>query len=333
MSLNHRKEYNRELRAWLQQVVAFAAAIPKELLTRRECPVCGSRESTFFANNDCLDYERCSRCALVFMNPAPAPETVTRGFEGEDRLLMEYFAICSRYKTDVPAEAPDPVRDGKLKDIYALKRSGKLLDVGCSVGDFLHKAKHVYEVEGVEVNPHTAPIAQRHFTVHKRVLGELGLPPVYDVVTLHQILYGIPDVAALLKEIRSILAPDGLLYINTPNADSYAMELYKGQANHLYGYTTLNVFNKRSLAALAERCGFEIVSFRTEWLDIYTPDLAEFYDHRERFIHKRNCHLEGYEEKIRLEDELHRSVWPDLGERGNYLVAVLKAGDESGAAP
>lgn len=322
MSLNHVTEYNREIRGWLLKVFALAAAISKDKLVRRNCPVCGAAENTFFANNDHLDYVLCNQCALVYMNPAPPPGMVDKGFQGEDELLMEYFAIISKYKTCIPAK-PDPLADNKLKDIYALKPSGKLLDVGCSVGDFLHKAKHFYEVEGVEVNPHTAAIAEQHFKVHKHFLSELGLGPEYDIVTLHQILYGIPDPLGLLRDIHGVLKDDGLLYINTPNANSYAMSLFRGKANHLYGYTTLNVFNQQSLTALAETAGFQILSFRTEWMDIYLTDIAEFYDHPDRFIHKRNSHLPDYEEKIRQEDALHQSLNPDFGGRGNYIVAIL----------
>lgn len=323
MSLNHVKEYNREIRGWLHKVFALAAAIPKDKLIGRNCPVCGAAENTFFANNDHLDYVQCNRCAVVFMNPSPPPGMVDKGFKGEDELLMEYFSIITKYKSGIP-EKSDPQADNKLRDIYALKPNGKLLDVGCSVGDFLHKAKFFYEVEGIEVNPHTAAIAEQHFKVHKRFLGELGLKPEYDIVTLHQILYGVPDPLGLLCEIHEVLKDDGLLYINTPNANSYAMALFRGKSNHLYGYTTLNVFNQQSLAALAERAGFQVRSFRTEWLDIYVTDIAEFYDHPEHFIHKRNCHLQDYEEKICQEDALHQSLNLDFGSRGNYIVAVLE---------
>jgi SAM-dependent methyltransferase len=331
MSLNHVKEYNREIREWIIKVFTLAAAISKGQLARRVCPVCGSVESTFFANNDYLDYEQCNKCSLIYMNPAPTAEMVAKGFQGEDELLMEYFTIISKYKTGIPPK-PNPLEDNKLKDIYAVKPSGKLLDVGCSVGDFLHKAKYFYDVEGVEVNPHTSAIAEQHFKVHKHFLGELDLGPMYDIVTLHQILYGVPDTVGLLRDINGVLKDDGLLYINTPNSDSYALELYRGKANHLYGYTSLNVFNQQSLAALAEKTGFEILSCRTEWLDIYLTDLAEFYDHPDSFIHKRNCHLPNYEEKIRQEDAFHISLNPDLGSRGNYLVAILGKADRNSAA-
>jgi len=323
MRLNHIKEYNREIRAWLLKVFSLAATIPNDQLVRKACPVCNSSESVFFANNDHLNYEQCSQCGLVYMNPSPSADVVAKGFQGEDALLMEYFSLINKYKTDLPLK-PDPYNDDKINDIYSIKPSGRLLDVGCSVGDFLHKAKYFYAVEGVEVNPQTAAIAEQYFKVHKKSLGELSLGPVYDIVTLHQILYGVPDPAGLLRDIHGVLKEDGLLYINTPNADSYAMALYRGKTNHLYGYTTLNVFNERSLTVLARLTGFEILSFRTEWLDIYLTDLAEFYDHPDHFIHKRNCHLPNYEEKIRQEDEFHQLLKPDLGKRGNYLVAILQ---------
>jgi hypothetical protein len=101
------------------------------------------------------------------------------------------------------------------------------------------------------------------------------------------------------------------------------MELYRGKANHLYGYTTLNVFNRQSLAELAHRTGFEILSYRTEWLDIYITDLTEYYDRPDRFIHKRNCQISNYEERIMLEDAQQREQNLELNHKGNYMVAVM----------
>jgi len=137
-------------------------------------------------------------------------------------------------------------------------------------------------------------------------------------------LYGVPDPVALCRDIRAILKDDGILYINTPNADSYAMQLYRGKANHLYGYTSQNVFNRRSLENLAERTGFKIRSLRTEWLDIYQTDVVQFLDDPTAFVHKKNIHIPGYVDKIDLEEETQRRLGLDLGERGNYLVAVLE---------
>jgi SAM-dependent methyltransferase len=315
--------YSQELRAWIQRVEQHAAYLATCQLERRDCPGCGSAEHEHFANNGHLDYARCKRCSLVFMNPTLSRAAVDQGFKGDDDLVMGYFSIVTRYRRP-PQGRPDPATDPKLRDVYAIKKSGRLLDVGCSFGDFLHKARYFYEVEGVEVNPQACEVAARDFVIHRGYLHELGLKQRYDVVTLHQILYGVRDPGGLLRDIRPLLADDGILYVNTPNADSYAMQLYGGKSNHLYGYTTLNVFSRRSLEMLAAATGFRLRTFRTEWLDVYLSDLVLFLDDPVQFIHKRNSRVDGYEERIRVEDDCQSRLDLPLGDRGNYLVAVLE---------
>lgn len=245
---------------------------------------------------------------------------------GGDDLLMSYFKLMQKYKKfdTVSDVKPNPKEDNKLKDIYSLKQNGKLLDIGCSVGDFLHKAKYFYKVEGVEVNPNTSAYAKKYFTVHTDYLDRLELKQEYDIVTMHQILYGVPDTVSLLKDIHKILKDDGILYINTPNSDSFAMKLFGGKVNHLYGYTSLNVFNRDSLEELAKLSGFQIKFYRTEWLDIYSKDIQEFYDNPDNFIHKRNTHLKNYSQSIKLEDEVQKKINTDLKDGGNYIVAILE---------
>lgn len=322
MSVNYICSYNQEIREWLLKVFDKTSRISLDQMTVRPCPVCGGEELAPFVNNNYLSYVRCAACDLVFQNPAVRPEIVNDSFAGDDPLLEDYFNIATRYKTGIPGK-PDPQTHGKLKDIYALRKNGRLLDVGCSVGDFLHLAKHFYEVEGVEINPRTAAIAKQHFTIHTDYLSALDLPAEYDIVTLHQILYGVPDPVGLLESVRAVLSPGGFLYINTPNAASYATRVFGGQCCHFYGYTSLNVFTPKSLEELAQRTGFRVAQLRTEWFDIYSLDIQEFFDHPERFIHKRNCHLEGYEEAIAAEDKLHLQLGHDLGRHGNYIIAIL----------
>lgn len=329
MSLNHNNSYNQQIRAWLQKNFEYAKYLSQQNLKQRNCPVCNSIESDSFVNNGFLNYVKCRDCSLVYMNPTPDLSAVQQGFQGDDQLLMDYFKIIAEFRTAPAIEKPDPLLDNKLKDIYRHKTRGKLLDIGCSVGDFLHKARYFFDVEGLEINPVTAAIAEQSFTVHKEYLHQLiagdttKFSKRYDIVSMHQILYGVPDPLGLLKDIHTILKDDGILYINTPNADSYAMQLYKGKCNHLYGYTTQNVFNQASLLNLAVSAGFNISFFRTEWLDIYYRDIMAQQDNPREFIHKRNSHLPNYEEHIAMEDELQSRMNMDLGSHGNYIVAVL----------
>lgn len=330
MSLNHNHSYNQQIREWLIKNFEYARYLSQQNLKHRDCPVCASANSMFFANNGCLDYVQCQDCALVYMNPTLDLTAVQQGFQGDDQLLMDYFAIIAQYRTSPAIGKPNPLLDNKLKDIYRYKSRGKLLDIGCSVGDFLYKAQYFYDVEGLEINPVTARIAGQRFRVHSDYLHNLiddnfnQFNKQYDIVSMHQILYGVPDPVGLLKNIHTILKDDGILYVNTPNADSYAMRLYKGKSNHLYGYTTQNVFNRYSLEKLADCSGFTVSFFRTEWLDIYYTDIIAYLDDDDGgFIHKRNSHLPDYEKNIAMEDGLQAKMDLDFGEHGNYMIAVL----------
>jgi SAM-dependent methyltransferase len=326
MSLNHNENYNSEVRDWIEKNMEYSEYLSKQKLITRNCPICHSSSYRHFANNGYLNYSQCDKCSLVFMNPTVDDSKVQDGFKGGDDLLMSYFNLMQKYKKfdNISDTKINPKEDNKLKDIYNIKQTGKLLDIGCSVGDFLHKAKHFYDVEGVEVNPNTSTYAKKYFTIHTDYLNHLDLKQEYDIVTMHQILYGVPDNVALLKDIYKILKDDGILYINTPNSDSYTMQLFGGKSNHLYGYTSLNVFNQKSLEELAKLAGFKVGFFRTEWLDIYSMDVKEFYENKNRFIHKRNTYLKDYSKSIKLEDEVQKELNQDLKNGGNYIVAILE---------
>jgi len=326
MSLNHNESYNKEIRKWIKKNIKYTKYLSKQNLIMRDCPVCKSSKYKDFINNGYLNYCLCESCGLVFMNPSLDESSVQDGFLGGDELLMSYFRLMKKYKKfDVTLDKkPNPKKDNKLKDIYEFKKSGKLLDIGCSVGDFLHKAKYFYDVEGVEINPNTSIYAKKHFKVHTDYLSNLALKKEYDIISMHQILYGVPDTISLLKDIHKILKNDGILYINTPNSNSYAMKLFKDKVNHICGYTTQNIFNIQSLRKLAELSGFKVSNHRTEWLDIYTQDILEFYNNPDKFIHKRNTHLKNYTQNIKKEDKFQKKMSYDLKDGGNYIIAILE---------
>ena len=142
MSLNHNSSYNEQIRTWIKSNFKHANYLSQQKLKLRNCPVCDSVVSEFFANNGFLDYVKCCDCQLVYMNPTPDLSDVQQGFEGDDKLLIDYFDIIAQFRVAPSFDKPDPTVDNKLKDIYGYKTNGKLLDIGCSVGDFLHKAKH-----------------------------------------------------------------------------------------------------------------------------------------------------------------------------------------------
>jgi 2-polyprenyl-3-methyl-5-hydroxy-6-metoxy-1,4-benzoquinol methylase len=100
---------------------------------------------------------------------------------------------------------------------------GRVLDVGCGTGAFLEFMGHTFDGlhrEGVELDPSRATQARARNTgarIHVgdawQVLHELSGP--FDVVTLWDVFEHVTAPRALLGELARVLAPDGVIYIQT----------------------------------------------------------------------------------------------------------------------
>lgn len=153
------------------------------------------------------------------------------------------------------------------EDLIALLRlagegvsGGRLLDVGCATGTFLLAASRAFEVEGVEISAATAAIAKRRgLNVTVGVLGDTPSERPFDVMTMLQVVEHLQDPKRVLKQAWERLRPGGLIYLNTPAIDSYSFDYLGASHVHVSSFGHVSLFSKRSLRALAESVGFEIV--------------------------------------------------------------------------
>ena len=157
------------------------------------CDFCGNNESAkLFSGPDRLLYlpgeftvVRCSQCGLIRQNPRPTSQTI--GFY--------YPANYEPYTIAIDDEPSTWHRwdrrygmSKRLRAIERYKRGGRLLDVGCASGNFLHEMDRTgrWQVEGVEPNLEVADYARQRFglKVYASRLTELDLPSAsFDVIT------------------------------------------------------------------------------------------------------------------------------------------------------
>jgi len=218
---------------------------------------------------DGFDVVECARCGFRHAVPLPTPAALADVYRHE-YYTREKPLYLERHRED--RVWWDTVYRRRYERLEALLPDGRrhLLDVGCGPGFFLaHGRARGWEVTGVE------PSAQA--AAHARGLGvavvEAPLDadtaaalradaPPFDVVHLHQVLEHVPDPAALLRLVRGLLAPDGLLFVAVPNDYN---PLQRHLRDHL-GYPPwwvvpphhLNYFDRGSLAGLLTRSGFAV---------------------------------------------------------------------------
>ena len=137
-------------------------------------------------------------------------------------------------------------------------RKGRLLDVGCALGDFLLEAKAAgWHVEGVEISTFAAQRARaRGLHVTAGRLEELDLPAAsFDVITLYDAIEHLTDPVATLAAARRLLVPGGLLHLVTPNVGGVQARLL---GRHWYHYKPgehLFYFAPTTLRTTVERAG------------------------------------------------------------------------------
>jgi SAM-dependent methyltransferase len=143
------------------------------------------------------------------------------------------------------------------------KSSGRLLDIGCAIGLFLHSMQQHpdWELMGIEINPYAANIARDQFglNVFTGLLEDASYPDdFFDAVTLWDVLEHIHDPSSSLSEIHRILKPDGILVFRIPNEKSWDANIFDQYWAGLDAPRHLYVFDQYTIRDMLNRNGFNI---------------------------------------------------------------------------
>ncbi|MGA2196052.1 MAG: class I SAM-dependent methyltransferase [Bryobacteraceae bacterium] len=235
------------------------------------CLVCGSEESTaLFRGPDRLyrttDKEfvvvRCRDCGLARLDPQPSLEEVRQSYPDQ-----YWFA-------------PDGGAAGRLEEVYrrlvlrdhvgfvsrAMKGSkarGPLLDVGCGGGLFLGMMRERgFRVVGLDSSREAAATAWRRQQA-PAVCGDLARAPLgarsCAAITMFHVLEHLYDPRGYLKAARELLAEDGRLVVQVPNAGCWQFRLLGRRWNGLDVPRHLFDYRDRHVERLLEECGFEVL--------------------------------------------------------------------------
>jgi SAM-dependent methyltransferase len=150
---------------------------------------------------------------------------------------------------------------------HYIRTPGRILDVGCASGLFLHYAQKAnWEVVGIEpsellfrkARESLGPQAEIYCGTLESVTKPLTS---LDAITLWDVLEHVADPVNFLRICASLLKPGGYLFANVPNLDSIQSRIL-GSRWPLLLPEHLNYFNRRSLHLCAKKAGLQWVSFR-----------------------------------------------------------------------
>lgn len=156
-----------------------------------------------------------------------------------------------------------------VKEILKYKKSGKLLDVGCSSGLMLELLQQKgFKVYGIEPNKNAYKIANRKFPKHIFCTTLTGCYCVilhssklkFDVIIFNHVLEHIEKVHEQLEIAKKLLQPDGLLVIGVPNTRNIIFYLRKKYWEYLMPKEHVWHFSDQYIIRLLNQHGFSVVS-------------------------------------------------------------------------
>jgi SAM-dependent methyltransferase len=235
------------------------------------CLVCGcDRYATLFQASDRLyrtttrefAVVRCGECGLVRLHPEPAP--------GE---LHLYYPENYWFAPDATAASRMEERYRRLvlrdhvrfveQALGGSRAAGPLLDVGCGGGLFLGMMRERgFRVLGLDNSRDAAAIAWRRQGV-PAVCGMLEHAPFpmgsVAGLTMFHVLEHLYDPRTYLIAAHNLLARDGRLVVQVPNAASWQFRLLGRRWNGVDVPRHLFDFRDRDLEKLLDSCGFEVL--------------------------------------------------------------------------
>lgn len=190
----------------------------------------------------------CKPCRIAYQTPVPTPEA--------SAAYMNWrWSSSDGYVADKESKLREARR--QLEHVErAVERRGTLLDFGAGNGAFVRAAIDAgWDAVGVEQSEAAVKRAREFYDVE--ILTDLAdaQDKRYDVITMWDVVEHLREPQAVLEMLRGLLAPGGVLVMETGNWESY-MRLAHGHRWMLYILDHQYYFSPSSLKRVSRNAGF-----------------------------------------------------------------------------
>lgn len=202
------------------------------------------------------------------VDPIPTEEEVERFYR--DEFYSSEYKSFNDSSREVQLNDPDYFEaywEDHRVEIEKIKGSLEglsILDIGCGFALGMQYLKRFgADVHGIDPAPEAIEYACEQGVTAKIGFQDIDLfgDKKFDVVSLINVLEHLREPAEVLRGVRKILKPDGLLIVDVPNE----FNEFQTIANEEYGLgewwlcppNHINYFNAASLPKLLEKCGYK----------------------------------------------------------------------------
>lgn len=252
------------------------------------CPLCASADikASLNAKDHTVSQKifsiwHCNNCTARFTQDIPPQEEIGAYYQSEN------YISHSDIKKGLVNRLYHIVRNRTISSKRSLikkqtaKDKGAILDIGCGTGAFLNAMQETgWAITGLEPDETARKKAVELYGIHPLSPDHLFQLPAgsFDAITMWHVLEHVHDLHGYLKQIATLLHPQGKLFIAVPNYTSYDAAVYKENwaaydvPRHLYH------FSPESMESLLTTYNLQLTTLLPMWYDsFYVSMLSEKY--------------------------------------------------------
>jgi 2-polyprenyl-3-methyl-5-hydroxy-6-metoxy-1,4-benzoquinol methylase len=240
------------------------------------CPICGESNGTVIGVGEDYEYgtfsgpfnySLCLKCKHMFLADIPEYDQFASLYPSSyytnnpsSPLFLEGMIYSKKIEMDVK----------RISAIMRGRRINSILDIGCGDCRRLIGLKRMVNgvnrtLYGLDIYFSEAVIKNAYengvFLIQKNIANFDAGDVKFDLVMMSQLIEHVYDPTAVMRNVRSMLNPGGLLVIETPNWNSLDFQIFKKKYWGGYHFPRhFNIFSLLSLKLLVEKGGFDVIS-------------------------------------------------------------------------
>ena len=226
----------------------------------KSCVVCKKKNFQKWAQLEEYVARKCKNCGMISVNPTPDQEFLDRYYEGYLEENKKDLKLWNQRKITYEIDK---------KWISKFIDKGKVLDVGCSGGQFLsYFDSRRWRKYGVEVDRKAALEAKiRHkIVVKSENILDLGFHEKFDLIMFRGVIEHFSDPLRVLKKCSQLMKINGYLFITaTPAGDSFAFNVYREKWGLYTPPGHLHFFSVEHLTRILKKMGFMLIDHHYQY--------------------------------------------------------------------